>query len=157
VQIVPLRPLLARLCVSVDHAGEDGLRIVAAVSRNIVNGPRCGDRSNGRPEADLYSNGVSNTPFLSFRYSRRLREGQWRLTYPHGLIAGCMAVAMGGLIVGKSARLARERGLALAGSSHCCPAERLHTVRVGWLETRGSSHLAMMSFERCGRAWSKMD
>ena len=48
-------------------------------------------------------------------------------TYPHRLVDGfAVAVAVG--IVGVSARLARDWGLALAGSSHCCPAERLHGV-----------------------------
>jgi hypothetical protein len=48
-----------------------------------------------------------------------------RLTYPHGLFGVCVAVAvaMGVLVVSISARLARKRGSARPGSSHCCPAE----------------------------------
>jgi hypothetical protein len=52
-------------------------------------------------------------------------RGNRRFTYTHRLVDGCVAVAVtvAVLVVGISARLARERGSALAGSSHCCPAE----------------------------------
>jgi len=59
VQIVPLRPLLGRFCVSVDHACEERLRVVAAVARDEVDGPCRGDAAYGEPEAALYANGVS--------------------------------------------------------------------------------------------------
>jgi hypothetical protein len=49
--------------------------------------------------------------------------GARRWTYSHGLIDGCVAVAMGVFVVRKSALLAGERGSALVGSSHCCSAE----------------------------------
>jgi hypothetical protein len=49
------------------------------------------------------------------------------LTYTHGFVRGsCMAVGM--LVVSVAARLAREGSSARPGSSHCCPAKRLHCV-----------------------------
>jgi hypothetical protein len=56
VQVVSLRPLLSRLCVSVDHAGEERLRVVAAAARNVVDSPRGWNRRDGEPEAVLYAN-----------------------------------------------------------------------------------------------------
>jgi hypothetical protein len=54
-QIALLRQFLGRLCVSVDHAGEEGLRVVAVVARYEVYRPRGGDRCQGEPEASLYA------------------------------------------------------------------------------------------------------
>jgi hypothetical protein len=69
VQIVPLGPLLGRLCVSVDHAGEEWLRIVAAVARDEVKSPGGGNACNGGPEARLRANRVSAILQISLRQS----------------------------------------------------------------------------------------
>jgi hypothetical protein len=47
-------------------------------------------------------------------------RGRGRLTYTHGLVDGWARVPVGVFIVGEAARLARERGSARPGSSHCC-------------------------------------
>lgn len=52
-QVVPLRPLLSGFCVPLDQACEEGLRVVAAVPRNKVHGPRRGNGRYGEPKAPL--------------------------------------------------------------------------------------------------------
>ena len=59
-------------------------------------------------------------------------------TYPHRLIDFGVAVAMGVLVVSIAAWLAWKRSPTLSGGSQCCPAERLHRVRVGCLKARRS-------------------
>jgi hypothetical protein len=53
VQVVALRPPLGPLRVCVDHAGEEGLRVVAVVAGHEVQSPRGGDGRNRDPEAIL--------------------------------------------------------------------------------------------------------
>jgi hypothetical protein len=62
-------------------------------------------------------------PYILRRFASTLRRGKRCITYPDGFVDWFVAVAMGVLIVGKSARLTRECSLALPGSSHCCPSE----------------------------------
>ena len=57
-----LRPLLRRLGVSVDHAGEERLGVVAAVAGSEVESPRGGDSRDRTPEAFLHANYVSQLP-----------------------------------------------------------------------------------------------
>lgn len=53
------------------------------------------------------------------------------LTYAQRLV-DWGGVAVGVLIVGVAARLARESGSARPGSNYCCPAKRLHCVWGCW-------------------------
>jgi hypothetical protein len=54
VQIIALRPLLSRLSVAIDHAGEERLRGVVAAARNVPETPGRGDCGYGEVEAVLY-------------------------------------------------------------------------------------------------------
>jgi hypothetical protein len=83
VEIVPPGPLVLRLCVLVNRAGDKVLGVVAVVARSKVDSPAGGDSQNREPEAFLNTNSVSGLlPDCLQRHAVSLRApcgGQWVL------------------------------------------------------------------------------
>ena len=83
VEIVPPSPLVLRLRVLVDGAGDKVLGAVAVVARSKVDGPAGGDGQDRKPEAFLNTNSVSGLlPDCVQRCAASLRAscgGQWVL------------------------------------------------------------------------------